>query len=295
MERALPNLLKPGFPNRRDSGSTLQTQCYPLTMIDGEGQMHELLRASHLVPEAQELVSVEVGTSIRDAIAVLVASDFDQIPVTANGRVFGVFSFRSLSMSLKNVRKNDDPLDQLVEDCVDEPVYVRAGDSVSQVLISVESVSAVLLGDEESIWGVVTPNDVSRHLWRLAQPFVMIQDIELAVRSLMHRCCPGEEDRLAAFANALKGVEGDVDRRWSDLTFGDLINVLSNRKNYSSTFSRAFGNNFSLAFSLLDPVREIRNKVVHFRDEVSEEEVEIMEHASRFLRRKLTLLKVAAS
>jgi hypothetical protein len=52
---------------------------------------------------------------------------------------------------------------------------------------------AVLLGDEDRLLAIVTSSDVADFLWGTTEPFILIQDVELAIRDLMWAACPAQE------------------------------------------------------------------------------------------------------
>ena len=70
----------------------------------------------------------------------------------------------------------------------------------------------------------------------------------------------------------------------------ELFSVLFNGENYGRFFSEAFGGSKDLAYSTLEPVREIRNKVFHFRDEVTVHELEMLKNALTYVERRMTIV-----
>lgn len=252
--------------------------------------VHNMLRVARLIPAAQTVATIQADTLVRDALELMRLQNFDQMPVVAGSRVIGVFSYRSLAASLEHLRSSQDPLDQRVEDALVDLEFVRASQDVGPIFQLLERDGAVLVGDEENLAAVMTLSDASSYLWQVTRPFVLIQDVELAVRSLMEGACVRKailpeslvadlpDDRTAGVA------EG---RTLAQFSMGELFGVLFNGKNYNTVFREAFGQNRSIAASALTPVREIRNKVFHFRDEVIVEELEVLVAARQYLRRRL--------
>ena len=65
-----------------------------------------------------------------------------------------------------------------------------------------------------------------------------------------------------------------MDAALEDLTFSELIGVINGPERFGRIFARTFGSSRELVFSLLEPVREVRNKVFHFRDVVTSDEID---------------------
>lgn len=247
-------------------------------------QLHEFFRVGRLIPDDQEIVSVAPGTRVREALEQMREGGFDQLPVVVAGHVVGVFSYRSLARGLALMRPQDNPLDATVDDFVEDLPFVRATDEVSSILDSLESYGVVLVGDETNLVAVATATDVNIFLWNATRPFVLLQDVELAVRDLM-RSCTDEAGLVGPITAAhLSGAS-----RLEDLTMGELMSVLLNEASYGKLFRHAFGSRRDLVSATLEPVREIRNKVFHFRDDVSAEELETLVAAVGWLRRKILI------
>lgn len=248
----------------------------------------QFFRVGRMIPMDQELITVSPATRVEEALAVMRQHNFNQLPVVVGGRVVGVFSHRSLARGLSNVRRQDDPLRVPVEDLLEDLEFVRATDDVNLVLSHLDRDGAVLVGDEERLLAVATSTDITDFLWNATRPFVLLQDIELAVRDLMRSCCTDvviAECIAAAFPPRTEKIKN----RLEDLSLGETVGVLLNPGNFGSYFHMGFGRNRDLVASTLEPVRVIRNKVFHFRDDVSAEELETLVDTGRWLRRKILM------
>ncbi|WP_442940059.1 hypothetical protein [Nocardioides sp. B-3] len=142
----------------------------------------------------------------------------------------------------------------------------------------------VLVGDETNLLAVATATDVNVFLWNATRPFVLLQDVELAIRDLMRSCTDG-----AGLGAAIAAAHVEGAKRLEDLTLGELMSVLLNEASYGDLFRHAFGSRRDLVTATLEPVREIRNKVFHFRDDVSVGELETLVAAVGWLRRKILI------
>jgi hypothetical protein len=226
------------------------------------------------------------------ALELMWTGGFDQLPVIAARHVVGVFSYRSLARGLALLRPQENPLDALVDDLVEDLPFVRVTDEVGAVLSSLERHGVVLVGDETNLLAVATSTDVNNFLWNATRPFVLLRDVELAVRDLM-RSCTTDTSLATAIAGAHIGA-AESPERLEDLTLGELMSVLLNETSFGQLFRHAFGPRRELVTATLEPVREIRNKVFHYRDNVSAEELEKLVAAVGWLRRKILIRRSQA-
>jgi predicted transcriptional regulator len=249
----------------------------------------EFIRVSQLVPEDQDVLTVPVGTRVEQALHLMKTHDFDQLPVTtAKNRIVGAFTYRSLAGNLQHIRRQDGPLTVPVDDLVEELHFVRASQEVGAIVEHLEADHAVLVGDEDRLLAIVTTIDLNRFLWRRTHPFLLLQEIELGVRDLMRSSCSAAE-LDAAVSAALSTDHGAATRRLEDLTMGELFSVLLNGSSFGRLFRLRFGSNRNLVRVTLEPVCDIRNKVVHFRDDVSAEELQKLIEVAAWLRRKVLI------
>jgi predicted transcriptional regulator len=249
----------------------------------------EFIRVSQLVPEDQDVLAIPVGTRVERALQLMHAHNFDQVPVTtAENRIIGAFTHRSLAVGLEHIRPQDNPLTAPVDDLVEELRFVRASQEVGDILDYLEADNAVLVGDEDRLLAIVTTADLNRFLWRRTRPFLLLQEIELGVRDLMQSSCSAAE-LAAAVSAALPADPATATARLEDLTMGELLSVLLNGSSFGRLFRLRFGSNRDLVRVTLEPVRDIRNKVVHFRDDLSVEELQKLVDVAAWLRRKVLI------
>lgn len=250
---------------------------------------HQFVRVGSLVPLDQEVRTIEVGTKIAEALALMAETEFDQLPVQRKGRVVGVFSFRSLAQNLPHIRGESDLMQMIVDDFVEDFEFVRAATEVGEVLRYIDAKGAVLVGDEHRLLAVATAADVSAFLWNTSRPFILLQDIELAIRSLMNRACPEPQEMTRLIREAVPAAPNEEPpTRLDDLTYARLLSVLLNPEHFGRTFRSTFGTQRTLIAATLEPVRPVRNKVFHFRDDVTVSEFQSVVKARAWLQRRMS-------
>jgi CBS domain-containing protein len=260
--------------------------------IHGEGEEvpspWKFFRVARIIPPDQEILSVPPSTKVREALDLMDQRGFSQLPVVAGGTVIGVFTYRSLARSLHSVRRQDNPLDMSVDDLLEDLAFVRPEAEVGEIWKSVDRDGAILVGDDDNLLAIATASDIAQFLWAATRPFILVRDIELAVRDLIRYACPSSTELQSRIAVALPMPQSaDGGSTLEDLTLGELIGVLLQGENFAQYFRLTFGHNRDLVRGRLESARVIRNKVFHFIGDVSVEEMQSLLVTWRWLERKV--------
>jgi CBS domain-containing protein len=244
---------------------------------------------NNLVPDRQDLVVVPPETSVREAVELMGQHDFSQVPVVAGVEVLGLFSYRSLGRRLNRVRKPQALLDLEVDEFVDDAVFVRVTDDLQVLLPHLDRDGAVLIGGPDNLLAVVTPTDVTDYLFRVTRPFVLLEEIELVLRSLvMSRCEAGRvADRIsAAVAHEYENRKQMIPVTLERLSLSQLIAVVLNRTNYDDVFAAVFGRNRDSSREHLEPIGDLRNAILHFRRRATATDLDHLRSTRAWLLRK---------
>jgi CBS domain-containing protein len=211
-------------------------------------------RISKLAAANNRPVSVSPDVPLKEAVTIMLANDFSQLPVmTTEREVKGLLSWASIGARLA--------LDKqafFARDVMDDHHEIAADASIFQAIPTIVEYQYVLVRNSENrISGIVTASDLSLQFQQLAEPFLLLGEIENHIRRIIgDRFSPAE-------LGSVRDPE-DVDRqvqRVADLSFGEYIRLLEDQGRWTkiglpidrSTFCRE-----------LDRVREIRNDVMHF-------------------------------
>lgn len=229
-------------------------------------------------------VSVTPNTSISEAVTLMLARDFSQLPVMCGEfSVKGLFSWKSLGSRLALNRAC-----QQVKDAMDRVRAVSAEASIFQVAEIVTREDAVLVhasATNRKIIGFITSADIANWFGILGEPFLRIGEIENHVRMIIDgRFTLEELDAVRNPDGPAHEVEGVA-----DLSFGDYIRLLQ----APDAWSRC-GLNIDRKTFLedLDKVREIRNDVMHFDpDGIGDEALQQLRNFARFLNRLADLCR----
>lgn len=232
-------------------------------------------RVSRLLDPRIQLISVAPDATIEVAATVMLRHDFSQLPVMTNEReVRGIISWESLGPAV--VFRNPRPC--FVRDCMKQHVEVKSSDSLFRVINRIIESSYVLVRDDHRvIRGILTTTDLSQRFQTLAEPFLLLGEIENHVRSLIDGRFTREQ--LAAVKDQ------NDDRRQiesvADLTLGEHLRLLERPDNWQRLGLAA---DRAVFVRELDKVRELRNDIMHFdSDTITENERTSLRNFVQFL------------
>jgi predicted transcriptional regulator len=233
-------------------------------------------RINRIIPQDQVVLSVPPKCRVRDAIALLKKHGYSQVPVVHEGEVLGVFSFRSFAQEAARAtldewnREKCAPGDLTVDEFLEQFEFARVTEEMNHVFDAMDRDNGVLIGTPERLIGVLTPMDFLRYLYQVASPFVMVLEIELALRLLIRRALT-DEDIATASRRCLAVVYGGEDKVptiLGEMTFDNYQSLVSHGDNWAK-FEPVFGGNRTRASAKLKEIGTIRNDVFHFKREIT--------------------------
>lgn len=231
---------------------------------------------NRIIPDTQEVLWVSPDTLARDAIQKMQRFGYSQLPVKQGEAVLGIFSYRAFAMEAAKIRDSKVDLTSLtVEEFLDHerPVFARVNDDFRDYIDVLDSNDCLVVSGPDNLIAVLTPMDVLRYLHSVAGPFVLIGEIELTLRTLIQ------------LATAAPGVlQSCIDQVLSDkykgrtlpttlegFSFDDYVSLLRDGRTWPH-FQDAFGGTRERVRARLEPVRDLRNDVFHFRRELTIED-----------------------
>jgi predicted transcriptional regulator len=233
-------------------------------------------RINRIIPEKQSLLTFPPKCLVKDAIALMRQNGYSQAPVVDNGEVLGVFSFRSFAQGVANatleewIRQKCGPCDLPVDEFLEQFEFARVTEEMSRVFDAMDEDNGVLIGTPERLIGVLTPMDFLRYLYRVASPFVMVSEIELALRALILIALSPEQFKVAS-RRALSSAYGGDDKvptSLEEMTFSNYYSLISNGESWKD-FEPVFGGTRQRASGKLKEVGAIRNDLFHFKREIA--------------------------
>lgn len=235
------------------------------------------LKIAHRIP-----TSVAPDATVQHAVTLMLKNDFSQLPAMSTEReVKGLFSWKSLGS-----RVSQGQACTLVREAIDRHCEVTADASLFSVIPLIQEHDCILIRDSDrKIVGIMTAYDISATFGHLAEPFLVLGEIENHIRNLIRSKFTLEE--LVSNRDP-----GDLYRKIEaaeDLTFGEYIHLLENPERWTKLCLQIDRNLF---VKDLDEIRRIRNDVMHFDPEgISESDRDSLRNFAEFLRRLERLRK----
>ncbi|MEN9601858.1 MAG: hypothetical protein RIS56_1464 [Verrucomicrobiota bacterium] len=227
-------------------------------------------RLNRVLPETQVLVKISPGDKVADALQTMRKHRYSQIPVVDGEHVVGVFSYRSFSERVIRLNLTASKVGELlVDDCYEKIHFAKASDEFATLFDQLDRDNAILIGEPDRLQGIVTPMDVLRYLYGIASPFVLLTEIELAVRALIQAAV--NDLNLRACINASLGAKytkkaGSI--TLIDMVFNDYIVLICHPDNWKH-FQSSLGGTREVVEAKLDDIRQLRNIVFHFKRDLT--------------------------
>jgi len=211
-------------------------------------------RISKLAAANNPPIFIAPDATIQQAVTVMLTNDFSQLPVMTTERdVKGAISWESIGTRL--VLGKGGPQ---VRDFMDNHHEIRSDSSLFEAIPIVAKHQYVLIrGSDNRITGIVTESDLNLQFQQLAEPFLLLDEIENHIRRIL-------ADKFSS--NELAGVRDPKDgdrtiRGVEDLTFGEYVRLMENDDRWKKINIQVDRVTFCKA---LDQVRRVRNDVMHF-------------------------------
>lgn len=253
----------------------------PMGKINGQSVTEFFHRLNSVLPVDQRIVSVPLDMLAVDALAKMRDHRFSQLPVVEGREVLGLFSYRSfanavvtMGQSASKSRKFD-PLELLVEDCLEKPSFARVTDEFADWFDFIDQNDAVLVGEPNRLQGIVTAMDILRYLYGVASPFVLIAEIELALRALIQMAVDSETLAKCSSECLKDKYQDQPPTRLEDMTFNDYVQIIGDGRNWDH-FKPFMGGNRVRTRARLEQIRDLRNVIFHFKHRITTEEYETL-------------------
>lgn len=252
------------------------------TLLSHPAYADPIYRISKLASSVCKPLSVSPDTNLEEAVTHMLTHDFSQLPVMTSERdVKGMITWTSIGSRLA-MGKHCSTARELME----QHHEIRADASLlSAISIIAEHQYVLVRGHDQKITGIVTATDLSLQFEQLAEPFLLLGEIENHVRRVISQRFNLKELESAKDPADKERVVSSV----ADLTYGDYIWLLKKPERWDKlniTVDR------KTCMETFESVRRIRNDVMHFDpDGIPEKDLQTLREFARFLQ-KLQIIDV---
>ncbi len=246
------------------------------------------------LPEEQDLIVIPPETTVRDAFKIMKKHNFNQVPVITGKELLGVFSYRAFAEAGSELIEKERniyelPVEAFCEDLKIASIY----DELESLLVEFDLKDAVLVGSDKQVQGIVTAVDALRYFFEVASAYVMLGEIELAIRELMRSSMDTNElnegiDRC--IRTYYEGKSLHVPTSLEEMSFNDYIAILK-FKGYWEKFKDTFGGVYSVVQTKLDPLPNLRNDVFHFRRKLTFDDYDTLRDVRDWLLKRVKKLE----
>ena len=254
----------PDTPDPDTSGSPFEY------VDDNDANLPEpAFSVSELASAKTDVECVSPSASIKKAYTTMRLRKYSQLVVADHATpmqqdIKGVVSFQSMTKALMNGNPTT------VGDCIDSEVcFVQSDADLKSVVSQLSGNDVVLvIGRDKRLQGIVTAWDLAEEFAELVDPFKRIGEIEERLRTLV-RMRLGK-DKVAEFLRD-HGLSGsDPIAEIEELTMGELQRVLDFPEHWEA-LGLAFDR--TVFIDALGEARDYRNRLMHFRDPLTEVEM----------------------
>jgi CBS domain-containing protein len=247
-------------------------------VADGEEQDEPLklppvaLLVSHVPSASRPVERVSPGQSLKEAQALMSAHDYSQLAVLSGTRdLKGAVSWRSIAQARL---ANSDTTPTLADATIKHPSVVHAEEELLSQIHSICKAGFIFVRDEDDrICGIVTSADLGNQFRDLTTPFFELGEIEGRVRRCIDRIFNADELRAATGRNKVNSA--------ADMTFGQYVHLLKDDTRWQRMH---WDVDRAMFIGYLDAAREVRNRVMHFGEELQPDDKYKLRQCLNFMR-----------
>ena len=239
-------------------------------------------RIGSLPAANKELTTVGQADDVKKAITKMLLRDYSQLPIMHGERtVKGMISWKSIA--LRYAIGGDC---NKVQDCREDAQVIDSNGTLFDAIPTIVKHGYVLVRDQKAnkITGIVTASDLSLQFQQLAEPFLLLREIELHIRQLIQDKVSTNDLETLPFS----GNSAPRPKSISELSFGGYVRLLQTPEVWSKL---SLNIDQASLTTHLDEVRQIRNDVMHFDpDPMTPIQLEILKDAAKFMQQLYDLL-----
>jgi len=224
-----------------------------------------LFPVRQLIEGREKPLCIQRKTSVHDALELMIRHDYSQLPVvTESGKLLGLVSEKSIIKSYFHTGGKVDLMAVEVDHCLEDAYQIGASQDLFKALGLLKNVYAVVVVEGEAPIAILTNYDTAHFFRDFSEGLMLVEDIEVSLRHLIEDTFPERVAQEGAFSKAFGPRNAENARDMPDLdrmTFSEIMLVIN--KNWPA-FEKVLGNP-RMFTNVMDPIREIRNQLAHFR------------------------------
>lgn len=265
-----------------------------------------------LLKNSQEPVTITMDSPVAEALQLIVDHDFSQLPIVDEaGKQLGIVTAEGILKSQRNFGASLDQL-KVQHASATAALALPGDDVFDVFNQFEQNSAVLIVDNQNNLLGIITPWDTAAYLQRRAEDIMLVEDVEVMLKDhilaaytndlnedtlnkAISRMVDRSEDNYKTIESALKQyinrnqLSHKPEREKIEESFADAIFSAGDKKSFDDlTFYQfmelllhkdiwdEYGKLFMLEAehvrNLLNDVRKVRNKLAHFRGELTEKE-----------------------
>lgn len=233
----------------------------------------------------QKVASINRNDTVRNALELMLRHDYSQLPVVDDaGYLVGMISEQSITRRYFHVDGKVSLFDLEVNHCQMPAVTLRPDTEVFEALGQLRDVAAAVVVEERKPVGVLTYFDLTQFFRAVSEGIMIVEDIEVTLRQYLDSVFATDGQRIAAMFRAFghhKQDETKPAKHYDRLSFSETMSLITHDENWP--YFEQYLKPRDLFRCSMDRVREIRNQIAHFRDDVDKLQMEALIQARDWL------------
>jgi hypothetical protein len=240
-----------------------------------------------------ELTCVQIDTPIIDALDLMIANNFSQLPVIdKNKYLLGMVTYESIMRATRSFNVKLDSL--FVHDAIVKAPTHYQEDGLFDLLDDLKNMNAVIILDpDEHPIGIVTSYDTTEFLRNRTEDSMRLEEIEQTIKDLIRLAYKKEngEGNEYELNNDIDGLYSQRDipdnkkHAFEELTLNDYIILLTNKTTWPFLEPLLKKKREEL-IELLHKIRKTRNNLAHFRGDISLRDRDDLRYCANWLTRR---------
>jgi predicted transcriptional regulator len=263
---------------------------HPAIVLSSEGVVETVLsepadptfRIGSLPAANKALTTVGQDDHVNKAVTMMLQFDYSQLPIMHGEReVKGMISWKSIASRYAIGGECCK-----VQHCREDAQVVDGNGTLFDAIPTIVKNGYVLVRNpqDRKITGIVTASDLSLQFQQLAEPFLLLREIELHIRQLLQDKVLAEDLEWLGSADTTAPKPNSI----SDLSFGGYIRLVQRPQVWQRL---ALNIDQTSLTKQLEDVRQIRNDVMHFDpDPLTPKQLDALKNAAKFMQQLYELL-----
>jgi CBS domain-containing protein len=260
------------FVKRAPSKPGAEEEISVLAGFDGD----PTFRVGRLQSANKEPTIARPESTLAHVVTVMMTNDFSQLPIISGSReVKGIVSWKTIGSRLALGKSCS-----LARDCMEPAQIISIDESLFSAISVIAAHDYVLVkSNDQRISGIITASDFNEQFRKLAEPFLLVGEIENGIRRMLYGKFTVDELKQSCNPDdAGRCVEGVT-----DLTFGSYIYLIQEEKAWRKVRLEIDRKEF---IDRLNRIRQIRNDVMHFDpDGLEDKDLSDLREFAQFLKR----------